>query len=436
MPAIVVVGMQWGDEAKGKIVDVLSRHMDVCVRYNGGPNAGHKVVFDGQTHVHHVIPAGIHNPGTLCLVCDGLVIDPKELSVEIDGLRKRGVRLDNLHISQSAHVIMPWHKMVERAEETKLAEGKIGTTLRGIGPCYADKARRWSAVRMGDLVNLDVLRTKVPPILQHYNAMLACVYGAEPLELDAVLAECETYAKELAPYIGDTQALLQDAVDAGKRTVFEGSQGTMLDLDQGTFPFVSSSHPIAGGACLGTGVGPRDINEVIGVVKAYTSRVGEGPFPTELHGDAASNLREKGREYGSTTGRPRRVGWLDAPCLSFAARVNSVSAITLQSVDVLSDFPTVKICRAYRINGREYTRLPSDRSLLNQAEPVFEEFEGWTGDITGAKSMADLPASLHSYVATVEKVVSAPVAIVSVGPGRDQTILTDAGKKLLPFLSV
>jgi len=432
MPTIVVVGMQWGDEAKGKIVDVLSRQADVCARYNGGPNAGHKVVFDGQTYVHHVIPSGVHNPNTLCLICDGVVIDPKELTTEIDGLQQRNVSLNNLKISQAAHVIMPYHRMLERALEARSGAGKIGTTLRGIGPCYSDKAARWSAIRIGDLIHRDIFRQRLSTIVRHYNTLLECAFGAEPLDLSSVLEEYEVYARRLAPYVTDTTTLMQDAVEAGRTVVFEGGQGTMLDLDMGTYPYVSSSHPIAAGACLGTGIGPRDIDVVIGVVKAYTSRVGEGPFPTEIHGDLAVHLREKGREYGSTTGRPRRVGWLDGPALRFASRANSVSAITLQSLDVLSDFPVVKIARGYRINGREVARLPEDRTLLSNAEPVFEEFEGWTGDITGVQSVSDLPENCRTYIAAVEKIVNASVAVASVGPGRTQTIWTEAGKSLIP----
>lgn len=433
MPTIVVVGTQWGDEAKGKIVDVLSRHADVCARYNGGPNAGHKVVFDGQTYVHHVIPSGVHNSKTLCLICDGVVIDPLELTDEMDGLTKRDVSLKSLKISQAAHVIMPYHKMLERAQESRLGAGKIGTTLRGIGPCYADKASRWSAIRVGDLVHKDVFRKKLPPIVAHYNSMLECVYGAEPLDLASLLDEYEGYAARLAPYVTDTAALLQDAVESEQLCVFEGGQGTMLDIDIGTYPFVSSSHPIAAGACLGTGIGPRHITTVLGVVKGYTSRVGEGPFPTELQGQKAVDLREKGREYGSTTGRPRRVGWLDGPALEFASRVNSLSAITLQSLDVLSGFGPVKIGRGYRIDGKEYTRLPADRSMLSRAEPIFEEFEGWDEDITGARTVEDLPATARQYIAAVESIVKVPVAVASVGPGRDQTIFTETGRKLLPF---
>jgi adenylosuccinate synthase len=423
--------MQWGDEAKGKIVDVLSRDANVCARYNGGPNAGHKIVFDGQTFVHHVVPSGVHNPDTLCLICDGVVVDPKELTEELDGLEKRGISLRNLKISQAAHVIMPYHKMIERAQEARMGGEKIGTTLRGIGPCYADKASRWSAIRIGDLVHPDIFRHKLPPILAHYNSMLECVFGSEPLDLASVLEEYDAYARRLAPYVADTSALMQDAVEANHRVVFEGGQGSMLDIDMGTYPYVSSSHPIAAGACLGTGIGPRDITTVIGVVKAYTSRVGAGPFPTEMHGDLAVTLREKGREYGSTTGRPRRVGWMDGPALTFAARANSVSTITLQSLDVLSDFPVVKVGRGYRVDGREYDRLPADRTLLDRAEPIFEEFEGWTGDITGAKTVEELPDNCRRYIAAVEKIVRVPVAVASVGPGRDQTIWTDDGKRIV-----
>lgn len=432
MPTIVVVGMQWGDEAKGKIVDVLGKSADVCARYNGGPNAGHKVVFDGQTYVHHVIPSGVHNPDTLCLICDGVVIDPKELTTEMEGLHQRNISLNNLKISPAAHVIMPYHKTLERALEARSGGGKIGTTLRGIGPCYSDKAARWSAIRVGDLIRPDVFRQRLTSVLGHYNAQFECVFGVEPLDLSAILEEYEGYARYLAPYVSDTHALMQDAVEADKTVVFEGGQGTMLDVDLGTYPYVSSSHPIAGGATLGTGIGPRHIDTVIGVVKAYTSRVGEGPFPTELSGDLAIHLREKGREYGSTTGRPRRVGWLDGAAVRFAARVNSVSAITLQSLDVLSDFPVVKVGRGYRINGKEYDRLPAEPMLLNDAEPIFEEFEGWEGDITQVTQFEDLPANCRAYVAAVEEIVGAPVAVASVGPGRAQTIWTEAGKRLIP----
>lgn len=431
MPTIVVVGMQWGDEAKGKIVDVLSRRADVCARYNGGPNAGHKIVFDGQTYVHHVVPSGVHNPDTLCLICDGVVIDPRELIAEIDGLEKRGVSLKNLKISFASHVIMPYHNMVEGAQEARSGGGKIGTTLRGIGPAYADKASRWSAIRMGDLVHPDVFRRKLPPILAHYNSVLDCVFGSEPLDLSTILEEYEGYARRLAPYVTDTSSVMQDVVAEGKTVVFEGGQGSMLDIDMGTYPYVSSSHPISAGACLGTGIGPRDVSTVIGVVKAYTSRVGAGPFPTELHGDLENELREKGHEYGSTTGRPRRVGWLDGPALAFAARANSVSAITLQSLDVLSDFPVVKVGRGYRVDGEDYDRLPADRTLLDRAEPIFEDLPGWTGDITGARTVDELPENCKAYIRVVEGIVGVPVAVASVGPGRDQTIWTDAGKRIV-----
>lgn len=431
MPTLVVIGMQWGDEAKGKTVDVLSRSADVCVRYNGGPNAGHKVMFDGETFVHHVVPAGVHNPDAACLIADGVVIDPRKLIEELDGLEKRGVSLANLQVSQAAHVIMPYHKTLERAEESMLGGGKIGTTQRGIGPCYADKAKRWSAIRMGDLLHFDQLRNKLPGIVSYYNKVLTCVYGAEPVDLTSLLDEMSGYAARLGGYIGDTETALQDAIAANKRVIFEGGQGTGLDLDVGTFPYVSSSHPIAAGACLGTGIGPRHIDHVLGVVKSYTSRVGEGPFPTELHGDLATDLREKGREYGSTTGRPRRVGWLDGPFLSFAAKVNSVSAITLQSLDVLSDSPVLNIGVGYRVDGRTYDRLPADRSLLGRAEPVLREMETWSGDISGCRTMDELPEACRTYISTVEEIVGVPVALVSIGPGRDQTIWTEAGRRIL-----
>jgi len=426
MPTAVVVGAQWGDEAKGKVVDLLSQSADVVIRYGGGPNAGHRVVFNGQVFAQHIIPSGIFNPNTLCIVADGVVLDPADLAAEMDGLTSRGVSLDNLRISPNAHLILPYHKLIDRLEEERRGPGKIGTTGRGVGPAYADKAAR-CGLRVGDLLNPDQFRRRIVELLSIKNLILTRVYGAQPLDPEQVALECLAHAPLIAPHVADTSAMTRRAIADGKRIVCEGAQGTMLDIDYGTYPYVTSSHPVSAGACLGTGIGPRKLDLVVGVAKAYTTRVGEGAFPSELKNEIGDRIRERGREYGTTTGRPRRCGWLDAVALRYAVQVNSLDSLALMCLDVLSGLPEVSICTAHRTPNGVTTDLPADRSLLGAAQPVLETLPGWQEDISGASKLSDLPDNARVYVARVAELVGVPVEIVSVGPDRKQTIVDDAG---------
>jgi adenylosuccinate synthase len=426
MPCAVVVGAQWGDEAKGKIVDLLAQNADVVVRYNGGPNAGHSVVFNGQTFAQHIIPSGIFNPNTLCIVADGVVLDLEDLAKEMHSLTSRGVSLGNLRISPNAHLILPYHKLLDRLEEERRGRGRIGTTGRGVGPAYADKASR-CGLRVGDLLDERRFRASLRQVMELKNLILTRVYGAEPLDPEKIADECFRYAQGILPYVADTTALLRKALLENRKVVFEGAQGTMLDIDYGTYPYVTSSHPVAAGACLGTGVGPREIDLILGVAKAYTTRVGEGAFPTELKDERGDQIRERGHEYGTTTGRPRRCGWLDTVALRYAATVNSLDCIALMCLDVLSGMPEVQICTAYKTKNCETKEFPADRSLLAEAKPVYETLPGWQEDISSATSISELPQNAQNYVARVSELVGVPVEVVSVGPDRRQTIIKDDG---------
>ena len=418
-----IVGLTWGDEAKGKIVDILSAEHDLCVRYNGGNNAGHTVAFEGETYKLHLVPSGLFHPNVTCVIGGGLVVDPKVLLEEITnyegvaaGLRQR------LLISSRAHTIWPWHKKLEALSEKYLGKGKIGTTLRGIGPAYGDKANRVTAIRMGEFLRPDHLRPKVERIVASKNETFTGVFGEEPLEADAVWDEYAAYGEQLAPMIADTTAYLHKALDDGKRILFEGAQGTLLDIDHGTYPYVTSSSASAAGVWPGTGVPAREIGRILGVVKAYTTRVGEGPFPTELTGDIGSQIREQGNEYGTTTGRPRRCGWLDTFAIRYAARVNGIDGIVITLLDVLSGLPDVRICTGYRLDGRRLEAFPVCPQALAKSEPVLEDLEPWSDDITGVRKFDDLPEAAKAYVNRVEELVGAPVRIISVGPDRQQTI--------------
>jgi adenylosuccinate synthase len=418
-----IVGLTWGDEAKGKIVDILSADHDVVVRYNGGNNAGHTVAFGGNTYKLHLVPSGLFHAGATCVIGGGLVVDPQVLLEEIT--THEGVAADlrkRLLVSTRAHTIWPWHKKIEALSEKHLGKGKIGTTLRGIGPAYGDKANRVTAIRMGEFLRPEHLQPKVERIVASKNEIFTKVFGDEPLDAAAVWDEYAAYGKQLAPMIADTTAWLHRAMDDGKRILFEGAQGTLLDIDHGTYPYVTSSNASVAGVWPGTGVPARAIGEILGVVKAYTTRVGEGPFTTELADAIGDQIREQGNEYGTTTGRPRRCGWLDTFAIRYAARLNQVDGVVVTLLDVLSGLPELKVCTGYRVDGAPLEAFPDDPPVLERAEPVLESLEPWSDDITGVRTFGDLPEPAKAYVNRVEELVAAPVRIISIGPDREQTI--------------
>ncbi len=424
MTATVLVGAQWGDEGKGKVTDILSAGTDLVVRYQGGNNAGHTVVHDGVTLKLHLIPSSILNPHVTPVIADGVVVDPAVLLEEIDALSKQGISTDRLVVSGNAHLIMPYHREIDKVTERHLGRSKLGTTKRGIGPAYGDKAAR-IGLRVQDLLDLKIFRQKLDVALKEKNAVLTKVYNRLPLKADAIMAEYEAFAEQLAPRIADTSLLVWSALREGKHVLFEGAQGTLLDVDHGTYPFVTSSSPIAGGACTGAGIGPREITRVIGVAKAYTTRVGAGPFPTEDFGPAGEQMIEVGHEYGTTTGRKRRTGWFDAVLLRYAARLNSLSDVFLTKLDVLSGLDPLKICVAYRHEGKTYEEFPPHQSIFHNCEPVYEEIAGWQGDISSARSFGDLPPGAQAYVRRIEELTGVPCTWVSVGPARDQTVVRE-----------
>ncbi|MFO7976463.1 MAG: adenylosuccinate synthase [Candidatus Hydrogenedentota bacterium] len=422
MPAYVIVGMQWGDEGKGKIVDYLTKYAEIVVRHQGGNNAGHTVVADGKQTILHLIPSGILHKGITCIIGNGTVLDPDVLIEELDSLEAAGYEIaGRLFFSDCAHVIMPYHKLLDKAQERFRGKNRIGTTGRGIGPCYADKADRMG-IRLGDLVNETAFKEKLAGILEYKNGVLEKVLDAAPLRFEDILEEYQGYAKRLRPFVTDAVKMVHDAVAADKRIVFEGAQGAMLDLDHGTYPYVTSSTTVSGGVCAGAGVGPTNIHGVIGIVKAYTTRVGEGPFPTELTDAMGEQLRRQGNEFGATTGRPRRCGWFDAVQLRRASRLNGMTAIVLTKPDVLSNLDTIKICTAYNVNGNVTEDFPTDIEALDNLEPVYEEMPGWNQDISACRTWEDLPESARRYFLRIEELLEVSVCTVSVGPGREQTI--------------
>jgi len=425
MANIVVVGAQWGDEAKGKIVDYLAPHADMVVRFGGGNNAGHSVTVGTELFKFHLIPSGILNPHLTCVIADGVVIDPGVLVTEIEGHMARGLSFENLRISLGAHLILPYHRLLDQLSEANLGADKIGTTGRGVGPAYTDKSAR-IGIRMAEFVNPDRFRDRLQFVLAQKNAILTKLYGVEPLSFDALYAEYSGYATKLKPYVQDTAALVHEAASNGRGVLFEGAQGTLLDLDLGTYPYVTSSHPTAGGACIGTGIGPTMIDGVIGVAKVYTTRVGAGVFPTELLNETGEYIRERGHEYGTTTGRPRRCGWLDSVILRYSARVNGLTCLSLGHLDVLSGLDQVKIATGYRTAaGEVLTELPSDLSFREDIEPIYETLPGWTEDVSCAKTITDLPLNSRRYVDRVQELAGTPIGTLSVGPAREQTILID-----------
>src|SRR5436305_3543808 len=426
MPGLVLVGAQWGDEGKGKVTDLLAERADVVVRFQGGNNAGHTIVRGGQTWKLHLMPSGILHPGTLCVIGNGVVVDPKVLTDELEELRRRRVDTTSLRISANAHLIMPYHLMLDDAGEARLGKLQIGTTRRGIGPCYADKAARLG-IRVQDLLDEKILKKKIITALEPKRLSLR-PYAKEPaLDLQAMTDEYVTYGHRLEPYIADTSRLVLDRLDRDQLVVFEGAQGALLDLDHGTYPFVTSSNPVAGAACIGAGVGPKDIDEVWGVAKAYSTRVGAGPFPTELDGALADELRERGGEYGTTTGRARRVGWLDLVALRYAARINSLTALAVTKLDVLSGHDTICACTRYRgREGAEFDYFPYHQTVLHHAAGEYVELPGWSEDITGCRSEEELPAAARDYLQFIADFVRVPIALIGVGPSRDQVIWTQA----------
>jgi adenylosuccinate synthase len=421
MANTVVVGAQWGDEAKGKIIDCLAHDKDLVVRWGGGSNAGHTVCVGDQEYKVHVVPAGILNPHTLNIVADGVVIDPAGFVGELEGLKRRGISCDNLKISGNAHVILPYHRLFDELEETRKGGKAIGTTGRGIGPAYQDKAAR-IGIRMRDFVDHDTFAARLEEVIEIKNAILTKIYGAKPLSVDAIAEEFRAHADTLRPYVDDTAILVARAAKSGKSVLFEGAQVTLLDIDLGTYPYVTSSHPSAGGATIGTGLGPTQIDRIIGVAKSYTTRVGAGAFPTELEDEIGNTIRERGREYGTTTGRPRRCGWLDGVALRYSVLVNGLSAVSLMHLDVLCGFTEVKVCTHYMFDGEKIEDFPSDQGRLTRCTPVYETLPGWSEDVSAAKTFDELPANAKRFVETIERIAECPVEILSVGRRRDQTI--------------
>jgi len=424
MSTVVVVGTQWGDEGKGKIVDLLTEQASAVVRFQGGNNAGHTLVVGSEKFILHLIPSGILHPRKQCLIGNGVVVDPEVLIGEIERLRERGVRVTpkNLALSERAHVILPYHKAMDLAREQAKGRKKIGTTGRGIGPCYEDKAAR-TGIRVADLLNRKVFLARVRDVLKEKNFILEKYYGAEPVSLKLLQRDSLRWAEVLGPFTANVAEIIDRALDKGKSLLFEGAQGTHLDLDHGTYPFVTSSNPVAGTVCAGAGLAPGRIDKVVGLVKAYTTRVGGGPFLAEEKGPIGRHLRKIGGEYGSTTGRPRRCGWLDAVVVKQSARLNGLNAIALTKLDVLTGLKEIKVCTAYRLKGKKVSSLPADVSVLEQCQPVYRVLPGWSEDISRARKMEDLPKAAQRYVALIEELIQVPADIVSVGADREATIL-------------
>ena len=423
MANLVIVGTQWGDEGKGKIVDILARDADVVVRFQGGSNAGHTVVNNRDTFVFHLIPSGILYRGTLCIIGNGVVVDPCALIEELDRLQAKNIRIGkNFFISNRAHLILPYHKAIEKAVEQSKGSRRIGTTGRGIGPSYADKMAR-IGIRMGDLLNPEIFRIKLHENITEINEFLERLYRVNGFELEKVFQQYMIYAERLKGYIADTSRVLNKAIDAGKTVLFEGAQGTHLDVDFGTYPYVTSSSASAGGACTGTGVGPTKINAVMGVAKAYTTRVGSGPFPTELKDVVGERLQGRGKEFGATTGRPRRCGWFDGVLVRYATRVNGLSSLAVTKLDVLDGCKKLRLCTGYRYGSKLYKDVPSDLAVLTACEPIYEEMRGWSTGTTGLTRYKALPSEARKYLKRIEELAECPIDIISTGSRRDETII-------------
>lgn len=423
MPVTVVIGSQWGDEGKGKIVDLIAKDIDIVARYQGGANAGHTICWDDKEFVLHLIPSGIFQEGVDCVIGNGVVIDPVAVMKEIDMIRDLGYEVEGrLHISHNAHLILPYHKRVEEARERWRDAGAIGSTGRGIGPSYVDKFAR-TGIRVVDLLDRDILREKLLISIEEKNTILQKVYGADELNVDAIIDEYVEFDKIIDPFVTDTTEFLGKALAEGKHILAEGAQGSLLDVDFGTYPFVTSSHPTVGGCCTGLGVPPTSINKVIGIVKAYSTRVGNGPFPTELEDEQGAELRRTGNEFGATTGRPRRCGWLDLVALRYTTMINGFTDLAITKLDVLSNLEEIKVCTGYRVNGKSTRRFPNDIRTLENIEPEYETLPGWQKDITGVTRLEELPTEARDYLDFVTDYLNVPATIVSSGPKREQTIL-------------
>ncbi|MEM1056897.1 MAG: adenylosuccinate synthase [Bacteroidota bacterium] len=421
MPVTIVIGAQWGDEGKGKVVDLLAPEVDVVARYQGGANAGHTIKWADKEFVLHLIPSGIFHEGVQCVIGNGVVIDPVALMDEIRQVEALGFQVEGrLHISHTAHLIMPYHKRLDQAKERYRDAGAIGTTGRGIGPAYVDKFAR-NGIRVVDLLDRESLRAKLVAALEEKNDLLGKVYGAETIDVDAMVEEYVDFDRRIDPFVTDTTALLHNVLAEGKTILAEGAQGSLLDVDHGTYPFVTSSHPTAGGCCTGLGVPPTSVDRVIGIVKAYSTRVGNGPFPTELTGDLGEQLRQTGGEFGATTGRPRRCGWLDLVALAYATRINGFTELAITKLDVLAGLDELQVCTQYRIGDKLTDRFPTDLETLSKAEPVYETLPGF-GDVTGAESVGDLPEAAKDYLAFVSDRLGVPIGTVSTGPKREETL--------------
>ena len=424
MSSIVVVGTQWGDEGKGKITDFLAEQADVIARFSGGNNAGHTIQFGGETYKLHLVPSGIFYKDKLAVIGNGVVVDPVALLKELDGLNERGISTDNLRISNRAQVILPYHLAQDEYEERRRGDNKIGTTKKGIGPAYVDKAQR-IGIRMADLLEKETFERRLKENIEYKNAYFKGMFNETCPTFDEIFDEYYAAGQRLKDYVTDTAKILDDANVADEKVLFEGAQGVMLDIDHGTYPFVTSSNPVAGNVTVGTGVGPTSVSKVIGVCKSYTSRVGDGPFPTELFDEDGHHIREVGREYGTTTGRPRRVGWFDSVVLRHSRRVSGITDLSINSIDVLTGLDTVKICTAYELDGEKITEYPANLDQLRRCKPIFEELPGWTEDITGCRSLDALPENARNYLERISELCGVHISIFSVGPDREQTNLLE-----------
>ena len=422
MKNMIVVGAQWGDEGKGRITDMLARKADVVVRFSGGNNAGHTVVVGTERFELHLIPSGILYREKKNIIGNGVVVNPEAMVIEMTGLENRGISTDNLFISDSAHVIMPYHLLLDELEENRKGENKLGTTKKGIGPAYTDKVAR-RGIRMADLLDENILRAKLNANLEFTNLLLEKVYGAQPMNADEIIVRYRPFIEKLRKHITDTSILIDKSNKEGKGVFFEGAQGTLLDVDYGTYPYVTSSNPTAGGVCIGAGIGPTRIDEVIGVAKAYVTRVGEGPFPTELDNEIGHNLREKGHEYGVTTGRPRRCGWFDLPILNHAIRVNGLTQIALTKLDILSGFEKINVCTGYKFGDKILRDFPMNQNIIGDLVPLYDELPGWTEDISAVREYKELPLNAKKYVEYIEAKCGVKVSIIGLGPERDQAII-------------
>ena len=420
MSSVVVVGTQWGDEGKGKITDFLSENAEVIARYQGGDNAGHTIVIEGTKYKLHLIPSRIFDAEKVSVIGNGVVVNPKSLVKELAYLHDAGITTDNLRISDRAHVILPYHIKLDQLQEDAKGVNKIGTTIKGIGPAYMDKAAR-VGIRIADLLDKEIFAERLKTNLEQKNREFTKMYEIDPINFQDIFEEYYDYGQQIKKYVTDTSVILNDALDAGKRVLFEGAQGVMLDIDQGTYPYVTSSNPVAGGVTIGSGVGPSKITKVVGVCKAYTSRVGDGPFPTELNDEIGHQIREVGHEYGTTTGRPRRVGWFDSVVMRHSRRVSSLTNLSLNSIDVLTGLDEVKICVAYDLDGERIDYYPASLETLQRCTPIYETLPGWSEDITGVRHLDDLPETAKNYVRRVSELVGVKISTFSVGPGRDQT---------------